>query len=291
MSNDAPRGDRAASPTTRRSLLATLAAAGTAGLAGCGGTGGSTTDGAATTDETGTTATPTAGVVTTEPASPSRTPEQVSIPPARGAELRDRVAQVGTAVRPAVTAIETGDTTTDVAGVFVRPSVVVTAASAVQSATPTVRTVDGRTVEGTRLGTTSPSEPGDDDIAAIRVEPPGPTLPRGSAAALTTGDVVIHIGHAFRFRDWVIQFGRVSEQSDGDQFRAFVPLPTPGGPVVTLDGALVGMTTGIVATDPPATDVPPPTEPPTVYTDRQQWLDVTHEPLADVEARVADWTG
>ena len=89
----------------------------------------------------------------------------------------------------------------------------------------------------------------------------------------------------------MLHTGRVGGRTDdGERFRAFFPLPTPGGPVVTLDGELVGITAETVPIDPPATDVSPPTEAPTVYTDRQRWVEVQHEPLSDVRARVAQWT-
>jgi S1-C subfamily serine protease len=289
MPGEGSRSDRKGVSTTRRGLLGSLATAGVTGLAGCGGTRNpDATTGSPTADAS---ATPTAGVVTTETVpTATGTPERVSIPPEQDGTLRDRVARVGNAIRPAVAVLATGGAATDAAGVFLGPSLVVTVASALVSETPELRTRDGRTTEATLIGETDPSDDGD-DVAALRVETTGPTLPRGSAADLSSGEVVIHVGHEFRFRDWVIQFGRVSGPTDGgERFRAFFPLPTPGGPVVTLDGRLVGITAETVPTDPPATDVPPPTAAPTVYTDRQRWVEVQHEPLADVHARVTEWT-
>jgi S1-C subfamily serine protease len=177
------------------------------------------------------------------------------------------------------------------AGVFLEPSLVATTASALSSGGPEVQTLDGQTYDATLIGETTPSGDHEDDVAAVRVDATAPTLPQGSAADLSTDDTVIHIGHEFRLGEWLIQFGPVRGRTDdGDRFVTFFPLPTAGGPVVTLDGELVGITVGTFGIDPPATEVPPPTESPTVYTDRSQWNEVRNEPISDVRARVAEWT-
>lgn len=267
--------DHTDSSVTRRGLLGSLAVAGVTGLAGCG-----------DTQNTEVTTSPTTGTTPTGP------PPSATVSPEGDGPPRDRVARVGNAIRPAVALLSTDSTETDAAGVFLRPSLLVTAASVLLSETPELQTFDGQTAETTLLGKTGSSNDDGDDLAAFRVETTAPTIPRGSAADLSVGDIVIHVGHEYRFRDWVIQFGRVSDWADDDErFQAFFPLPTPGGPVVTLDGELIGITAESVPADPPATDVPPPTEAPTVYTDQRRWVDVYHEPISDVRARVAEWTG
>jgi hypothetical protein len=62
-----------------------------------------------------------------------------------------------------------------------------------------------RTHDGTPLGGTAPSSDYGDDVAATRVDAAAPTLPRGSAADPSTGDVVIHVGHELLPGEWLIQ--------------------------------------------------------------------------------------
>jgi S1-C subfamily serine protease len=215
----------------------------------------------------------------------------VAVPEDSSGSLRARVARVGRAVRPAVALLPTEGTAIESAGVFIEPSLVVTTASALPSGTPEIRTLDGQTYDGTLLGETAQSGDHEDDVAAVRVDATAPTISLGSAADLSTDDTVIHIGHEFRLGEWLIQYGPVRGRTDeGDRFVTFFPLPTSGGPVVTLDGELVGIAVGTFGIDPPATEIPPPTESSTVYTDRSQWNEVRNEPISDVRARVAEWT-
>lgn len=297
---------------SRRGFVRSLAVAGVAGLAGCNfGGSGSPTDASTPTDTTAPesdspTPSPTAGVVTSVPAGTPETtgtasatatpattvaPGEVSVPTATGGSLRERVARVGAAIRPAVGLFDSA--AGQLAGTFLDPSLVVTAGSALPvgaGGERVVQTFDGRSLDATVLGRVTPDD-GADDVGALRVGPELPTFPEGSAADLSADDVVVSVAHRRFLGEWLVQFGRVQRWTEGDeQFVTSLPIPTPGSPVVTLDGRLVGITTRRRFTDQAATRTPPPTEPPTVYTDRNQWAEVRHEPLPDVRARVDEWT-
>lgn len=289
---------------TRRAVVRSLAAAGIAGLAGCGGS-----DAPAASDTptaTGTLPTPSDTPTATRrpttqtespPSSRTRsqtasstetvtdrtvTPGEIEIAEPTEGSLRDRAEQVGTAIQPAVVRIDSDRLPATVAGLFVRESVVVTTASGLspgdETIAPTVETLDGRRHDTTLLGVDR-----SDDLAVLRVETGGPTLPSGSPDAITPGTVVVSVGHHPLVGEWVLQFGRIGEVGT-DRFTSSLPLPTGGEPVVTLDGSLVGLTTRAFGTNPAADETPPPTEPATVYTDR-----ATHEPIGDVR-RVVEST-
>jgi len=271
----------------RRGFLRSLAVASLAGLAGCGGDSlDPRTDDPTRTDGATPPPSPAASLVTDTPEGPRTSfgPNGVKV------STRGRIAELGATVQPAVARFETDGRPTEVAGVFLEPSLVVTAASALNMPVPPLRTVDGRTYEATLLDRTSPSGDRGDDVAALRVDTEEPTLPDGSAAALSPGDILIHVGHHRAVGTWLVQFGRLRERTpDDERLTTFFPLPTPGGPVVTLTGELVGVVAETVGADPPAPEVPPPTEAPRVYTDRSQWVETQFEPLSDVQARVTEW--
>lgn len=302
---------------SRRGLLRSLAVAGVAGLAGCGGagtgtepidsTGSPSTSRASSTDSPTPSPSPTAGVVTssatpsetptTAAATPSATvtPGELSVPTDDGGSIRDRVARIGAAIRPAVVDLGPRSLGRDATGLFLEASLVVTAASTLGAddslvEQPSVGTIDGRSHDAELLARTTQSEDRASDLAVVRVEAEGPTLPAGSPDDLSTGDVVVQVAHNPYVGRWAIQFGRVRRWTEDGRFVTSLPFPTPGGPVVTLGGDLVAVTTRAAGTDPPGTETPPPTEPPTVYTDRNQWRGIRQVPVGDVRAFVEEAT-
>lgn len=216
--------------------------------------------------------TPDAGVLTASPRPPAdpsgtasgSTPSvSESTPTAVGAALRDRVKQVGLNVRPAVVFFDTNGFPTGVAGVFLEPSLVVTAASALNATAPEFRTAGDETYEALLVGRTTPSDGGDDgaafrterEVDAPRWDSPGPVA-GGPGGPRRPSPVAGQLARPVR----------VCRGSDRDRWLSgqVRSVPTPGGALVTLDGESVGITVGRVGSDPPSTEVPPPTEPPAV---------------------------
>ncbi len=281
----------------RRWLLRSLAVGSVAGLAGCNGPGsGSNADPPATageppasaTGEAPTTTTSTDGRTTTETGTGEGT--EVSVPTDVDGDLRDRVAQVGETVRPTVVFLNAADLPAGATGVFLEPSLVVTAASTLEVTgdvvVPPVETVGGETYDASLVGRVSSQGDRDTDIAALRVDAAEPTLPGGSAAALSPDDVVVQVSTVRDVGQWVTQFGRVESTLDDGSFVTTLPYQTPGAPVVTLDGDLVAVTTGGEGVEPPADERPPPTADRTVYTDQSQWSGVRQAPISEVQSAV-----
>jgi S1-C subfamily serine protease len=188
--------------------------------------------------------------------------------------------------------LETLDSRRPVVGLFFDTSLVVTSASAIEVrdevALQSVQTRDGETQDFTVLGRTTTSD-NSEDLAALRVDLEAPVLPEGSAEALSAGDIVVQVGYTSAL-EWITQFGRIKRFTDDGRFVTSLPFQTPGGPVATLDGTLVGITTQSGEFDTPANEAPPPTAPETVYTDQSQWAGIRQEPISDVRAQVDEWT-
>lgn len=288
MNDDAPGRAR------RRTVLRSMAVGVAAGLAGCSGSETPTPDSGVVT--------PTATSAPADPSSPSTgspspsaaTPGRVTVPDDGSGTVRERVQRVGTAVREAVVALTRGRRNARAAGWFVEGDVIATASYPLVGTDGdwTAYTTDGRRLSPTVIDTTGDPGGAGDDVAALRTDEAGATLPAGSSGDLRAEQVLVQVGHHTMLGEWIIQYGRVREWIDGgDRFTSTVPVPTPGAPAVTLDGEVVGMTVGSRQTDPPSTERPPPTDPPTVHTDEDEWSDAVHEPVEDVQEYLTEWTG
>lgn len=299
MTSDAGRrtavlgaSDRTPEQTTvrsasRRSLLRTLGAAGAVVTAGCSSLRGDET----ATVGTATDRTPTDGTPSDETTAPG-TDERSPTGTATEDPVREQVRAVALETRPAVVALQRR-TRVAAAGWYAAEGVVATAASALGSTSEgasagTAVHPDGTELSATVAGAAAPDA--EADVAALRTDGDPEPPPTGDSEALETGQVVVQFAHHPFLGAWLVQYGRVDGRTDDGRFLTTVQVPTPGAPVVTLDGDVVGMAVEQRATDPPGTARPPPTAAPTVHTDDADWYRVVNVPVEDVVGRVQRWT-
>lgn len=210
------------------------------------------------------------------------------------------VQEVGEAVRPAVVKVETetssgrggGGT-----GWFVDDGVVVTNSHVVDGArSVTCWTLDGASFEPAVVGSTDYQSSPYNDVAVLQADVSAPeTLSIGDESALTEGQTVVQVGHPFAIGNWVISTGEyVRDERHGDGFLTTTPHMSgnSGSPLVTMDGAVVGLTTGGVPKARSVREAGEAPEPvaPTVYESYQDATYATHNSASVVQRYLDEWT-
>lgn len=156
------------------------------------------------------------------------------------------------------------------------------------STTFSIETFDHRTGEGTRQGYRKDLIP---DVGLLSTELQGiPALPTGSSDALTSGQPVIQVGHPAGVGTWVISLGRFKEHRPAqDWLLSDIPSNSgnSGSPLLTLEGNVVGVTSGGT----PAGPLQSLDRPERVFTSfpTQKGL-VTSNPIETVQKWVNRWS-
>ena len=108
-----------------------------------------------------------------------------------------------------------------------------------------LETFGGETASTTRVGHHRDLVP---DVALLETDLDGPDpLPTTDRSDLERGDPLVTIGHPGTVGDWVITIGRHERYEPGiDWLLSTVPVSqgNSGGPLLTLDGAVVGVVSG-----------------------------------------------
>lgn len=147
-----------------------------------------------------------------------------------------------------------------------------------------LETIDGETFEAEVLG--YELEPLDVAILGTNYTKLTP-LRIGSSKNLKVGDPLIQIGHPSAIGRWVISLGPVTHNSGEGWILSKVPIlgGNSGSPVLTLDGKVVGMTSGFtsggVDPDKPITDA--------VYLKFEIEELTTSDRIEDILTRVEKW--
>ena len=203
------------------------------------------------------------------------------------AELR-RAKSVGTMVQQSVVKV------TGAAGrrggtgwVYGDGEIVTNAHVVAQASSYTVTTFEGEEVSAERVAYESDMQP---DVGLLSADVSAPPLSRGSVDDLESGQPLLTVGHPARVGEWLISLGRFERYvSSVDWVLSTVPAQqgNSGGPLVTLDGDVIGLLSGtstmgddrpISKSEEVFTELPEPD----AYT--------TGNPTSSVESRVEEWT-
>lgn len=122
-----------------------------------------------------------------------------------------------------------------------------------------------------------------------------PPLPLGSSRDLKGGQALVQVGHPAGFGEWAIMLGPYVKKGDEKKgFGLLSLIPTregvSGSPVLTLDGKVVGMTSG-GTTEASTSDRFIPQGPSTVYQSFPENELTTHDPIEVILQYVKEWTG
>lgn len=107
----------------------------------------------------------------------------------------------------------------------------------------TIETFDGGTAEATVVGAERDLIP---DLALLETDFEGPpSLPTGDGTALARGDPLVAIGHPGTVGDWITTIGRF-EATTNEWILSTTPTSqgNSGGPLLTLEGTVVGVVSG-----------------------------------------------
>ncbi|WP_135302918.1 S1C family serine protease [Haloarcula amylovorans] len=217
---------------SRRSVLASLAAA--AGLSGCSGVVERLPDDGSALEEQVRTA--------AEAASNQVDGKEPPTEPFDDA-TRERASETGQTVRDSVVVLETDRRRGT--GWAVGDGQIVTNAHVVMGApSMSVETFDETTGTAERIGYYDDMRP---DLALLETDVSVPTLSLGDSSDLEYGDPLITVGHPGRLGKWLITLGRFYQRPRGiDWLLSTVPVQqgNSGGPLLTLDGDVVGVVSG-----------------------------------------------
>lgn len=156
-----------------------------------------------------------------------------------------------------------------------------------QGSSYTVTTFDGETVNAERVAYVSDMQP---DVGLLSAEVSAPPLSRGSVDELERGQPLLTVGHPSGIGEWLISLGRFERyEKRVNWVLSTVPASqgNSGGPLVTLDGDVIGMISGtstmgqdqsISRSEEVFTELP------------EQESYTTGNPVSSVESRVAEWT-
>lgn len=150
-------------------------------------------------------------------------------------------------------------------------------------------TLDGERFEFEVVNRVSDQDP---DVALLRTDHDAPSLPTGTTASLAPGDPLVQVGHPGGFGNWVITLGAVRDSS-GTSITSTVPgqSGSSGSPVLSLDGAVVGMTYAGSPIDERAFGATPTPAPDDVhYEPLAAREDSLHVPVEAAMDRLEAWT-
>ncbi len=212
-------------------------------------------------------------------------------------DVRERAREVGEAARESVVLAEAdrpGSAAATGAGWFVEPSVLATTAHGVAGVdSVTAWTVDGESTDATVLGRSEGGGIQGDDVAVLEVDDGGPALSSGDSGALSDGQPLVHVGHPFAVGNWVVAVGRFVGDHPSDRLLSTLPAMqgNSGSPVLTLEGDVVGMTTGSIPReqDPRFQGEAPEPAPLHVYEEYEDATYAIHHAVETVEDYVAEW--
>ncbi|MFC7047065.1 S1C family serine protease [Halobacteriaceae archaeon GCM10025711] len=161
-------------------------------------------------------------------------------------DVREQAQATGTTVQESVVLVREAGGHTGGTGWVLDDGRVVTNAHVVAGATEfTLETFDGETASATREGYHEDLRP---DVGLLSTDLSDvPALSTGSSSTLDEGDPVVQVGHPATVGQWVISLGRfVRREPRLDWLLSDVPTRrgNSGSPLVTLDGAVVGVTSG-----------------------------------------------
>lgn len=135
------------------------------------------------------------------------------------------------------------------------------------------------------------------DAALIKMTDPlsitDPSLSVGDNNTLSEGDVLVQVGHPEHIGTWVVAIGRYTEHNSTGWFESTLPTQAgnAGGPVLNLDGELIGMTSGSVLDDNEHRPYQHTESPPDLYTKYPEYpRTTTHTPSNTIMDLVAEWT-
>lgn len=275
MSGGTP--DRRPYPIGRRAVLAGLAA-GVTGLAGC-----SVDDlqvphqGRDRSDERGTLA-----------------PPQTS---GFDDQTRDRARRVGVNVRSAVVVVGggrpgPGSRSLGTGWLYDNRIVVTNSHVVARMESPSIETLAGESYEATVMGRVQDMLP---DVAALELESALDVdpLPKGSSDQLSEGQPLVQVGHPGTVGKWAIGLGRFRGQ---DQRLNWLLSSVPtvqgnsGSPLITLDGDVVGLTSGTRPKPGHGPDRVFDGDEPPVFAENYPDTDLSaHVAIGTVEERVEQW--
>lgn len=165
------------------------------------------------------------------------------------------------------------------------------------SDTATITTYDDTTHTATVFNHTPNHIP---DVALLQLTPDSresfsaPELTIGNDTTLDENTPLVQVGHPARVGSWVVALGRYLEHEPAPGwFESTLPSQpgNSGGPVVTLDGTLVGMTSGSTTNDGRDRPSKHTETPPELYTDYPEPERVTtHVPATEITNLVTTWT-
>lgn len=149
----------------------------------------------------------------------------------------------------------------------------------------TVETFDGETGGAEVVGAVSGLDP---DVALLQTDLEGlEALPTGDSDDLSEGDPLLTVGHPGQTGKWIISAGRYDRHIEQvDWLLSNVPTSqgNSGGPLVDLDGEVVGLVTGTTAPE-----ESPHSRSNRVFTDLPQVGLTTAVPMETVRETVAEW--
>lgn len=203
-------------------------------------------------------------------------------------ETLRRAESVGAAVQRSVVKITGAAGRRGGTGWMYGDGLIVTNAHVVaQGSSYTVTTFEDEEVAAERVAYESDMQP---DVGLLSADVSAPSLSRGSVDALESGQPLLTVGHPSRIGEWLISLGRFERYvSSVDWVLSSVPAAqgNSGGPLVTLDGDVIGLLSG-TSTMGEAKTISKSEEVFTELPDPEGYT--TGNPISSVEERVEKWT-
>jgi len=107
--------------------------------------------------------------------------------------------------------------------------------------------IDGEKFTPTLVGASDYMNNPYHDVAVLETEfSPDDQLTLGESSTVEKGQPLIQVGHPFGIGNWVVSIGKYIEKGHGETLQTSVPSLSgnSGAPLLTLDGSVVGITTG-----------------------------------------------
>lgn len=168
------------------------------------------------------------------------------------ADVRSQAKSVAEMVREAVVVIR-GDNGGGGTAWFIDDDTLVTNSHVVEGQSGfECWTINGESFSPTLLGRSGYLNQPYHDVAVLETDfSPETTLSLGESTSLTTDQPVVQVGHPFSVGDWVVSLGRYVRDGFDDTVVTSVPSASgnSGGPLVNLDGDVVGITSGGINAD------------------------------------------